>query len=228
MFDGLFGASTVRPKVDREPVLPETGVDGMATETQEHSLRKLSLAALGVVYGDIGTSPLYSIKEVFRPEHGLSPDHATLLGVLSLIFWSLTLVVSVKYLLFVMRADNRGDGGIMALLSLVMIPRARWAATLVSLGLIGTGLLLADGCITPAISVMGAVEGLEMASRAFSHLVVPITIVVLVLLFAVQRRGTAGIGAIFGLGFALLARLGRMRIAERFLATTTQPEAGPW
>ncbi|HYV50627.1 MAG TPA: potassium transporter Kup [Dongiaceae bacterium] len=199
MFDGLFGISTARPKSDRESASPDPPLDSMASETQEHgSLRKLSLAALGVVYGDIGTSPLYSIKEVFRPEHGLAPDHATVLGILSLIFWSLTLVVSIKYLIFVMRADNRGDGGIMALLSLVMVPGARWAPTLVSLGLIGTGLLLADGCITPAISVMGAVEGLEMASRAFTHLVVPITLVVLVFLFAVQRWGTAGIGAIFG------------------------------
>jgi len=187
------------PKSDRKTVSPDPPVDSMATETPEHgSLRKLSLAALGVVYGDIGTSPLYSIKEVFRPEHGLTPDHATVLGILSLIFWSLTLVVSIKYLIFVMRADNRGDGGIMALLSLVMVPGARWAPTLVSLGLVGTGLLLADGCITPAISVMGAVEGLEMASRAFTYLVVPITLVVLVFLFAVQRWGTAGIGAIFG------------------------------
>jgi KUP system potassium uptake protein len=170
----------------------------MAEGPEHGSLGKLALAALGVVYGDIGTSPLYAIKEVFRPEHGLLPDHATVLGILSLFIWSLTLVVSIKYLIFVMRADNRGDGGIMALLSLVMIPGARWAPTLVSLGLIGTGLLLADGCITPAISVMGAVEGLEVASRAFTHLVVPITLIVLVLLFAVQRRGTAGIGAIFG------------------------------
>src|SRR5215831_12113650 len=120
---------------------------------------RLALAALGVVYGDIGTSPLYAVKEVFRPEHGLVADPATVLGILSLFFWSLTLVVSIKYLLFVMRADNHGDGGIIALLSLVMVRGrygARSAALLVSLGLIGTGLLLADGCITPAISVLGA------------------------------------------------------------------------
>jgi len=198
MFGGLFGLSTVRSKLDRVTPPPDPGPDSMAEAPEHGSQGKLALAALGVVYGDIGTSPLYSIKEVFRPEHGLLPDYATVLGVLSLIFWSLTLVVSIKYLIFVMRADNRGDGGIMALLSLVMVPGARWAPTLVSLGLIGTGLLLADGCITPAISVMGAVEGLEVASRTFSHLVVPVTMIVLVLLFAVQRRGTAGIGAIFG------------------------------
>jgi KUP system potassium uptake protein len=176
---------------------------------------RLALAALGVVYGDIGTSPLYAVKEVFRPEHGLAADHATVLGILSLFFWALTLVVSIKYLLFVMRADNRGDGGIIALLSLVMVRGrygARGAAALVSLGLIGTGLLLADGCITPAISVLGAIEGLEIATPAFGHLVVPLTVIVLVLLFTAQRRGTAGIGAVFGpimlLWFAVLILIG--------------------
>ncbi len=163
-------------------------------------LLKLSLGALGVVYGDIGTSPLYAVREYFSPEHGgLSPNLPSVLGVLSLVFWSLAIVVVVKYLTLVMRADNHGDGGILALLALVMPPGGRQRAFgLVALGLFGAALLWADGMITPAISVLGAIEGLKVATPFFAPYVVPLSVIVLVALFLVQKRGTAGIGAMFG------------------------------
>ncbi len=170
-------------------------------------LVRLSLGALGVVYGDIGTSPLYAVKECFLPPHGVPFGLDNVLGILSLIFWSLSLIVVVKYLTFVMRADNHGDGGILALLALVTEGRAapmrgetgaRRRIVLVSLGLFGAALLFADGMITPAISVLSAVEGLEVATPFFRPVVVPITVVILFVLFLVQKRGTAGIGAVFG------------------------------
>ena len=197
MVSGLSSPTTNRNKIQQEPQAAP-GHESEAAHADHTPLWKLSLAALGVVYGDIGTSPLYTIKEVFNPVHGLVRDHDTILGILSILFWSLTLIVSIKYLIFVLRADNRGDGGVFALLALVLTPGTRGAATLATLGLIGAGLLLADGCITPAISVLGATEGLVIASPAFAHLVVPFTVVILVVLFSLQRRGTAGIGAIFG------------------------------
>jgi KUP system potassium uptake protein len=175
---------------------------------------KLALGALGVVYGDIGTSPLYAIKECVTLPHGVAPAAANVLGILSLVFWSITLVVSIKYLLFVMRADNHGEGGVLALLALVMRPRddskeAKKEANkeqakpkpntrkLIMLGLFGAALLYGDGVITPAISVLSAVEGLTVATDAFSPVVVPITCFILIALFAAQKRGTGGIGSIF-------------------------------
>ena len=161
----------------------------------------LVLAALGVVFGDIGTSPLYALKECITGEHGVAPDHENVLGVLSLIVWSLTLVVTVKYLGFVMRADNGGEGGILALLALVpervrsQKDRIGWIALLV---LAGAALLYGDGMITPAISVLSAVEGLEQEAHALKPYVVPITCVILVGLFSIQSRGTEGIGRFFG------------------------------
>src|SRR3954452_8414556 len=149
--------------------VPETGAV-KAPETSPHGSKKghvlaaTALAALGVVYGDIGTSPLYALKECFAPEYGLGPTASNVLGVLSLIFWSLNFVVSLKYLTFIMRADNRGEGGIMALLALLH-PRRQPAGArrrlLVSLGLFGAALLYGDGVITPAISVLSAVEGIS-------------------------------------------------------------------
>jgi KUP system potassium uptake protein len=176
-------------------------------------LWKLSLGALGVVYGDIGTSPLYALKETVTAPHGVVPGPENILGVLSLFFWSLTFVVTIKYLAFVMRADNEGEGGVLALLALAVrrpegkeptkektteSPIHRRAATLVVLGLFGSALLYGDGVITPAISVLSAVEGLTVATDAFSPFVVPITCAILVALFLVQKRGTSGIGAVFG------------------------------
>ncbi|HEY2729482.1 MAG TPA: potassium transporter Kup [Polyangia bacterium] len=165
-------------------------------------LTKLALGALGVVYGDIGTSPLYALKECVTRPHGVSATPDNILGLLSLVFWSITFVVSVKYLLFVMRADNDGEGGVLALMALALgthdakpHPRAR---TLVILGLFGAALLYGDGVITPAISVLSAVEGLTVATDAFTPVVVPITCIILIALFVMQKRGTGGIGYVFG------------------------------
>ena len=181
----------------------------------------LAFAALGVVYGDIGTSPLYAMREAFRPESGIAATPANVLGVLSLIFWALILVISVKYLGFVMQADNRGEGGMIALTALV-VPRTPAAGgkagILVLLGLFGASLLYGDSMITPAISVLSAVEGLEVATPFFSPYVVPFTIVILVGLFMVQRHGTGGIGRVFGpvtlLWFLVLAALGAAEIVR--------------
>ncbi len=178
-------------------------------------LATLSLAALGIVYGDIGTSPLYAVRESFHPAHGLTVTPPNVLGVLSLIFWSLVLVISVKYLVFILRADNRGEGGIMALASLATPMGVRSAGgrpLIIALGLFGTALLYGDGAITPAISVLSAVEGLGVATPLLESYVVPITVAILVVLFLQQRHGTAGIGRVFGpvtlLWFVVLAMLG--------------------
>jgi len=161
----------------------------------------LTLTALGVVYGDIGTSPLYALRECFKPEYGLAPTPTNVYGVLSLILWSLILVVSFKYILFIMRADNRGEGGILAMLALILkkdTKRRRGRVVLVALGLFGAALLYGDGIITPAISVLGAMEGLEVVSPAFARIVVPLTVVIIIGLFVVQRLGTARVGSAFG------------------------------
>jgi KUP system potassium uptake protein len=157
-------------------------------------LATLSLLALGVVFGDIGTSPLYAFREAFHHEYGLHPTALAVYGVLSLMVWSLLVIVSVKYVALVMRAHNRGEGGILALLAL--LPRNR--TLLVMLGLFGAALLYGDGVITPAISVLGAVEGLKVVTPAFGPYVVPASVVILLALFLVQKRGTAGVGRVFG------------------------------
>lgn len=169
----------------------------------------LSLGALGVVYGDIGTSPLYALRECFFGEYAIVPTPANVLGVLSLILWALIIVISIKYLAFILRADNNGEGGIIALMSLVHPehgsargagPRGarRRRMALVLTGLFGAALLYGDGMITPAISVLSAVEGLEVATPVFEPYILPITIAILIALFLFQRRGTGGIGAVFG------------------------------
>jgi KUP system potassium uptake protein len=182
----------------------------------------MSLGALGVVYGDIGTSPLYAMRECFSGTHPIAPTPTNVLGVLSLIFWALVVVISIKYLVFVLRADNRGEGGILALMSLVR-PRsegvrgARWL--LVGIGIFGAALLYGDGVITPAISVLSAVEGLTVAAPVFERAVLPTTIAILFGLFFFQKRGTAGLGAIFGpvtfLWFVTLAVLGVSHIVRQ-------------
>jgi KUP system potassium uptake protein len=171
-----------------------------------------SVGALGVVFGDIGTSPLYALRESLD-HRGMTTDESDVLGVLSLMFWSLIIVVTIKYLVIVMRADNQGEGGIMALTALVTArPGPRSIATLIALGLFGTALLYGDGMITPAISVLSAVEGIEVAAPSVHDWVLPITAAILVGLFAVQRRGTSSIGAVFGpimvLWFITIAVLG--------------------
>ena len=183
----------------------------------------LVLGAIGVVFGDIGTSPLYTLRTVFAPEHGLQPGKAEVFGVVSLIFWAITLIVSVKYVTFIMRADNDGEGGIMALIALIQRAnlRSRGAQiTLVLLGVFGASLFYGDGMITPAISVLSAVEGLEVVNDALKELVIPITLFVLTVLFFVQRFGTGRVGGFFGpimcVWFAVLAvaGFGRMLAAH--------------
>jgi KUP system potassium uptake protein len=186
-------------------------------------LGHLSLAALGVVFGDIGTSPLYTLRECTKPEHGVPPTHDNVLGVLSLVFWALTVVVSVKYIGFIMKADNDGEGGIFALLALIpermRDGRARaalgWASIVV---IAGAALILGDGMITPAISVLSAIEGLEVAEPRLAPLVVPITCAVLLGLFALQSRGTGSVGRLFGpvmvIWFIVLGLLGAMHVAR--------------
>src|SRR6266511_2087996 len=164
------------------------------------ALAKLALGALGVVYGDIGTSPLYALKECFAGPHGVAPTPANVIGVVSLVFWAVTFVVTFKYLSFVMRADNRGEGGILALLALVGRHEAAKSSrhALLVLGLFGAALLSGDGVITPAISVLGAVEGVAVAAPSLEHVIVPATVVILIVLFLFQKRGTATVGAVFG------------------------------
>lgn len=204
---------------------------GPENETRRY-MATLSVAALGVVYGDIGTSPLYALKECFFGPHAMIPTPGNVLGVLSLIFWSLVVVVSVKYLAFVLSADNRGEGGILALMALTHPgggPGRRPRYVVLLLGLFGAALLYGDGVITPAISVLGAVEGLTVAQPGLAGWVVPLTVVILVGLFLLQQRGTGGIGAIFGpvmfVWFATIALLGLVAIVQH-------PEVlgaiGPW
>jgi len=193
---------------------------------------RLSIGALGVVYGDIGTSPIYAFRECFFGGGHVTPDPANVLGVLSLIVWSLILVISIKYLLFVMRADNHGEGGIIALVALLNPWKARPGTgryLLMMLGLFGGALLYGDGTITPAISVLSAIEGLDVATPAFHPYIIPITLVLLVVLFAVQPRGTGGIGAVFGpvliLWFLAIGALGLSGIVRNPQVLLS---ANPW
>lgn len=191
------------------------------SDQQFSKLLGLSLGAIGIVYGDIGTSPLYALRECFHGPHAIVPNPENVLGVLSLVFWSLTIVISWKYLVLIMRADNDGEGGILALMALVCPNGANSTKNwlLIILGLFGAALLYGDGVITPAISVLSAVEGLEIAAPQLEHFVVPITLLILVGLFSFQRFGTEKIGFIFGpimmLWFTTLIVLGVSQIAQR-------------
>jgi KUP system potassium uptake protein len=208
------------------------------------ALLKLAIGALGVVYGDIGTSPLYAVKECFTQPHGVEVNTQNVLGILSLVFWSLMLVIVVKYLTFIMRADNDGEGGILALLALVSTPPSARASVppvtksgpgkltkgaLVMLGLFGAALLYGDGMITPAISVLSAMEGLSVATHALDHVVVPMTCAILIGLFLMQKRGTASVGAIFGpatlLWFVVIASIGTPWIIRE---PTVLKAINPW
>jgi KUP system potassium uptake protein len=179
--------------------------------TARAGVATLALGALGVVFGDIGTSPLYTMQTVFGTE-GLRADETHVYGIISLVFWSITIIVSLKYVTFVMRADNGGEGGIMALIALVQgaKPKSRAAtAALVALGIFGAALFYGDGMITPAISVLSSVEGLEVVAPGLEPAVLPIALAVLTVLFAIQRFGTGAVGRLFGpvmgLWFAVLA-----------------------
>jgi KUP system potassium uptake protein len=181
----------------------------------------LTLGALGVVFGDIGTSPLYALQTIFSADnHIVKPDQASVYGVISLVFWAITLIVSIKYVTFIMRADNDGEGGIMALISLVQdsLKGTMAKAALIALGIFGASLFYGDGMITPAISVLSAVEGLKVAAPSLGSVVVPVTLVVLTLLFSIQRFGTGVVGRFFGpimsVWFLLLGLAGIRQIVK--------------
>ncbi|HJQ18470.1 MAG TPA: potassium transporter Kup [Dongiaceae bacterium] len=185
------------------------------------SLAKLALGAVGIVFGDIGTSPIYAFRETFAGHHVLAPDHVHIYGVLSLIFWSMMLVVTIKYVTIIMRADNKGEGGSLALLALINRQAAsprRWTKGIVLLGVFATALFYGDSMITPAISVLSAVEGLTTVQASFEPWVIPIALGILVSLFAIQARGTSKVGALFGpimlVYFATIAVLGITHIAK--------------
>ena len=194
-----------------QPLEPHAAAE---PQVHKHSLPALMLGAIGVVYGDIGTSPLYTLKETFVGPHPLATDPLHIFGVISLIFWSLMMIVTIKYVAVAMRADNKGEGGSFALLALISrnLGEKRWASSLVVLGVLATALFYGDAMITPAISVLSAVEGLTVVQSSLEPLVIPIAIVILIGLFLVQSRGTARVGAIFGpvvlVYFAALATLG--------------------
>jgi KUP system potassium uptake protein len=187
----------------------------VASKHRGSRLALLCLASLGIVYGDIGTSPLYAMRECFYGQHSIPPTHANVLGVLSLILWSLVVIISVKYLTLILRADNRGEGGILALATLVhdVLRRGKFFFLL---GLFGAALLYADGMITPAISVLGAVEGLHVATPLFDPYVIPVAVVILIGLFLFQSRGTTSVGTVFGpitmLWFVAISLLGLQQI----------------
>lgn len=201
--------------VDEEPEKLRGGELPSREEPEGKGLLLLALTALGVVFGDIGTSPLYALRECFLGAHPIPPTAPNVLGVLSLIFWSLIIVISVKYISYVMQADNEGEGGILALMALLSPWQknrsgGRWF--ILTLGVFGAALLYGDGAITPAISVLSAVEGLTVATTALDSYVVPITVIILALLFLFQRRGTGVVGIVFGpvmvIWFATIAVLG--------------------
>ena len=194
----------------------------MASPDKKSSLAALTLAAVGIVYGDIGTSPLYTMKEVFSKEHGLPLTPENIIGVVSLIVWGLIIIVSLKYVTLILRANNRGEGGIMALMALALSSvgrHSRWYFPLMVMGLFGATLFYGDSVITPAISVLSAIEGLSVATSAFDPYVVPLTVIVLGVLYSLQARGTAGIGRWFGpimlLWFLALAVMGLINIVGR-------------
>jgi KUP system potassium uptake protein len=188
----------------------------LADQAKHHQegLATLAMGAIGVVFGDIGTSPLYSLRESFNGHHPLAVDQPHIFGVISLIFWTMMLIVTVKYVFIILRADNKGEGGSLALLALLgrRMGESRWSAPMVMLGLIATALFFGDAIITPAISVLSAVEGLTVVHPGFEKLVLPISVAILIALFAIQSRGTAAMGKLFGpvmlVYFAVLAMLG--------------------
>ena len=193
----------------------------LAHAFQKQALPALMLGAMGVVFGDIGTSPLYAFREAFVGSHGVHPTHDNVLGILSLMLWALILVVSLKYVVFIMRANNKGEGGIMALIALIQRAfhdDSRRRKLLVTIGLFGAALFYGDSMITPAISVLSAVEGLEIAAPALKTFVIPISLVILAGLFFIQQRGTGSVGAWFGpvmlVWFGVLGLLGVLSIIE--------------
>jgi KUP system potassium uptake protein len=221
---GLSSLADMTDTAAAAPLMPADRPAGPGVHHHQSSLGKLMLGAIGVVYGDIGTSPIYAFRETFAGAHPLAPDPLHIYGVLSLIFWSMMLVVTVKYILIITRADNKGEGGSLALLALINRstegggPR-RWTAGAVLLGVFATALFYGDSMITPAISVLSAVEGLTTVESSFEPFVIPIAIGILIFLFAIQSRGTAKVGALFGpimiFYFVVLSGLGLFHIAKQ-------------
>jgi KUP system potassium uptake protein len=204
------------------PPLDGSGGEGHAGDhAPQGSLAKLAVGAVGIVFGDIGTSPIYAFRETFAGHHKLVPDPLHIYGVLSLIFYSMMIIVTLKYVFIIMRADNKGEGGSLALLALInrsTSDKRRWTAGIVMLGVFATALFYGDSMITPAVSVLSAVEGLKTVNRAFEPLVLPLAIAILIGLFAIQSRGTAKVGTLFGpimmVYFVVLAVLGVTHIVD--------------
>lgn len=201
------------------------GADGVSVPADPHGhgqqgMIKLAVGAIGIVFGDIGTSPIYAFRETFAGHHPLTPDRMHIFGVLSLVFWSMMLVVTVKYVAVIMRADNKGEGGSLALLALInrSTPGKRWTAPIVLLGVFATALFYGDSMITPAMSVLSAVEGLTVVEARFAPLVLPIAVAILVFLFMIQARGTAAVGRLFGpimiVYFVVIAALGLIQVVQ--------------
>ena len=192
-----------------------------STHVPRSALLPLTLTAVGVVYGDIGTSPLYAIRECFFGAHSVPPTYENVLGVLSLILYALIIVVSIKYIVVVMRADNQGEGGILALAAL--LPQGR--TVLVLLGIFGAALLYGDGMITPAITVLGAIEGLEVITPLFNPYILPIAVAIIFGIFVIQQYGTHSVGRLFGpimvVWFAVIAVLGAIQITPSSSSATT-------
>ncbi len=205
---------------DPEAAAASAGHEGGHSAARGAGLAALTVGALGVVFGDIGTSPLYALQTVFAvSDHTVKPDEAGVYGIISLVVWAITIIVSVKYVTFIMRADNEGEGGIMALIARILdlqLDSGAAKATLIGLGIFGAALFYGDGMITPAISVLSAVEGLKIAAPSLGSLVMPITLTVLTVLFAIQRFGTRAVGRLFGpvmaLWFTILAVAGLAKV----------------
>ncbi len=214
MSDVTPNPANAGPEAQRDPIAHAPGAHGHDTD----GVLKLAVGAIGIVFGDIGTSPLYAFRETFNGHHKLSLDPAHIMGVTSLMFWSMMVVVTIKYVAIIMRADNKGEGGSLALLALVSgrTKTQRWTRGIVLLGVFATSLFYGDSMITPAVTVLGAVEGLAIAQPGLARLVLPIVIGILIFLFAIQRGGTARIGLFFGpimlLYFAVIATLGVISI----------------
>ena len=212
-----LGADAPVPVNSAAPAFQEPGEGG---HHAQGGLLKLAVGAIGVVFGDIGTSPIYAFRETFAGHHKLVPDAPHILGVLSLIFWSMMVVVTIKYVSIIMRADNKGEGGSLALLALInrQASRKRWTGGIILLGVFATALFYGDSMITPAMSVLSAVEGLAVVDARFTPWAPPIAIGILVMLFMIQSRGTAKVGLLFGpimlVYFLVLAVLGVVHIAQ--------------
>src|SRR5438309_10498646 len=201
----------------------ETGPpDDLAHGHAQGPLYKLAIGAIGIVFGDIGTSPIYAFRETFAGHHTLIPDRLHIFGFLSLIFYSMMIIVTLKYVTIIMRADNKGEGGSLALLALInrtLSGKKRWTSGIVMLGVFATALFYGDSMITPAVTVLSAVEGLETVNAGLAPFVIPIAIAILIGLFAIQARGTARVGLLFGpvmvLYFIALAALGVIHIMDQ-------------